>query len=106
MGDFVLKYWIEFLFSGVIGLFGYIVRRLLNQLKKEKREKEFLNRGVQALLRDRLIQSCRAFLKKGYCTIEERDNIANMYEQYHNLGANGVIDELIKDVLELPTIQK
>jgi len=106
MGDFVLRYWIEFLFSGIVGFLGFIVKRILSQLRKEKREKEFLNRGVQALLRDRLIQSCRAFLRKGFCTIEERDNIVNMYEQYHNLGANGVIDELIKDVLELPTLEK
>lgn len=61
------------------------------------------DRGVQALLRDRLIQSYNYHTDKGYAPIYARENWENMWKQYHNLGENGVMDNLHEMFMSLPT---
>ena len=58
--------------------------------------------GVQALLRDRLLQGYRYFRERGYADEDDRSNLENVYIQYHNLGANGVMDDLRLKFLALP----
>ena len=61
------------------------------------------DKGVQALLRDRLIQSYNYYMDKGYAPIYARQNWENMYTQYHNLGENGVMGNLHEMFMALPT---
>lgn len=61
-----------------------------------------IKRGVQALLRDRLIDGYKKYLNKGYTDIDERSNLENVYIQYHALGQNGVMDDLRGKFLALP----
>lgn len=61
-----------------------------------------VKRGVQALLRDRLIQGYKYFRKQGWADEADRSNMENVYVQYHNLGANGVMDDLRNKFLALP----
>lgn len=61
------------------------------------------DRGVQALLRDRLIQSYNHYSDKGYAPIYARESWENMYIQYHNLGENGVMGDLRTKFMSLPT---
>lgn len=62
-----------------------------------------VEKGVQAILRDRLYQSYNQFHEKGYAPLYARENFENMYQQYHNLGKNGVMDDIHEKFLELPT---
>ncbi len=62
-----------------------------------------IKRGVQALLRDRLTQGYKYHESIGYADIDDRNNLENVYIQYHNLGQNGVMDDLRKKFLALPT---
>ena len=59
--------------------------------------------GVQALLRDRIIQAYNHYQEKGCCPIYGMENVLAMYKQYHNLGGNGAITELVEKLKELPT---
>jgi hypothetical protein len=61
--------------------------------------------GVQALLRDRLLQAFNHYLSRGWITAGERDNIENMYTQYEKLGPNNVIHDIYDQVRALPSIQ-
>ena len=62
-----------------------------------------LNLGVQALLRDRLLDKHDIYTKRGYCSEMEKSNYNNMYKSYHNLGQNGVMDTYEDEVISLPT---
>lgn len=95
MVEWVAKYWLEMAFAGLLG---YVVKVWKSQ--------KAIKYGMQALLRDRLIQAYNHHIDKGYCYIYERDAINNMYTQYHNLGANGVIDDLMEEFCDLPTRRK
>lgn len=60
-------------------------------------------RGVQALLRAQMINDYNKYSELGYAPIYARDNFENCWKQYHSLGKNGVMDDLYKKFLELPT---
>lgn len=61
-----------------------------------------VKKGVQALLRDRLIQGYKFYRTQGWADEDDRGNMENVYVQYHALGANGVMDNLRSRFLDLP----
>ena len=61
-----------------------------------------VKKGVQALLRDRLIQGYKYYRNQGWADEDDRSNLENVYIQYHALGANGVMDNLRTKFLDLP----
>lgn len=61
-----------------------------------------VKKGVQALLRDRLIQGYKFYAHQGFADVDDRSNLENVYVQYHALGANGVMDDLRSKFLALP----
>ena len=62
-----------------------------------------VRRGIQALLRDRLLQGYKYYRAQGWADEDDRANLENIYVQYHNLGVNGVMDDLHNRFLALPT---
>lgn len=72
------------------------VKYTLNQIKSVKL-------GVQALLRAQMIDDYNKWEDRGYAPIYARQNFENCWQQYHNLGVNGVMDDLHNKFLQLPT---
>ena len=106
MIETILEYWVLF----VTGVGSYVIRKYLKKLE-DKLDRKFdavlkeysaVKYGTQAMLRDRIIQSYNYLTQRGYATIDDRDNLFNMYEHYHNLGGNGVIDGLMDEICNLP----
>lgn len=58
--------------------------------------------GLQAILQELLYQLARECFKKGYKTLEEGINFKHMYNSYHTLGANGVMDNVKEKFDALP----
>ena len=87
---------------GIPSIFSAIVAFLLGKVVGSVKRMEALERGVQAILRDRLYQSYNHFMEKGYAPLYARENFENMYQQYHNLGKNGVMDDIHAKFFELP----
>lgn len=61
-----------------------------------------VKKGIQALLRDRLIQGYKYYRAQGWADEDDRSNLENVYVQYHHLGENGVMDNLHARFLQLP----
>ena len=103
--------------SGIIsGLVGVLIAVYLKRpLEKRVSETEAANArveaqntatmlGVQALLRDRLLQAFNHYLARGWIGADDRSNIDNMYVQYEALGENNVISDIYNQVRALPSI--
>jgi len=75
---------------------------LIRRIKHSDEQTKALQRGVQALLRERLIHSYRKFFKLGFVDYNDRLNVENMYQQYHSLGENGVMDDMHHRFMNLP----
>lgn len=98
MLEFIVKYWLEFFFSGVLALLGAGYRKLNLKLKEQGKMKE----GILAILHDRLYQVCCFYIHQGWIDVESMKNVEYLYDSYHDLGGNGTGTELYNRVNSLP----
>ena len=76
---------------------------LSSKLKKNKAKEKAIEDGVQALLRNELVREYREYKAKGELSILDKENIESMFRQYKNLGGNGTVEQLITELMRLPT---
>lgn len=101
--EFLLNNWIEWVFMIITGALGFGYKKVIRHQKEESDKNNALCFGVQALLRDRIIQSYNEYSEKGYCPIYAKDNIKRLYKPYSELGVDDVITELVAKLLQMPT---
>lgn len=104
--DVILQYiadnWVEWLFVAISAFLGYCYRQLSKRQKDEAKKNQALQDGMQALLRDRIIQSYNHYHDKGYCPIYGKENVKRMYDAYHILGGNDIATGLKDKLLDMP----
>lgn len=98
MKDFIMKYWVQEALACISAGLGLLYGRI----RKWRQEQELIKQGVIALLHDRLYQACQFFLQRGYCNLDDRDNLEYMFRPYKALGGNGTGEELYNRCLALP----
>ena len=54
------------------------------------------------MLKFRLREQGLKYIHQKYCDINAKSDFSAMYESYHALGCNGVLDELYEEVITLP----
>lgn len=82
---------------------GAVISYMFALYRAKKRENDALRAGVQALLRDRIIQAYNHYVcEKGWIPIYAKESIDACYKSYEALGDNGVIDSLMERLNELP----
>ena len=99
---YVTAHWVSWLFGLTSVLLSGAYQKLSKQLKSERTRTNAINEGVLALLHDRLYQACTFYLKRKYCTLEDRDNLEYMFKPYKALGGNGTGEDLYNRCLALP----
>lgn len=89
--EILIKWFIPFIAGSIVTFVGSLI-------KKEKHKNTTIENAVQSLLRDRLIEKYRVHKIRGEMTILDKENIEHLYNEYINLGGNGTIKELFKDL--------
>lgn len=74
----------------------------LKKLDNIQEDMNHIKIGLQASLRNDLYQLYNSCSRKGFADIQDREDFENIYQQYHQLGANGVMDNIRKKFLNLP----
>lgn len=64
---------------------------------------KLLKRGLQASLKNDLKNRYEDWIGKGYAPIDAKDDLEGMYQAYHGLWQNGVMDAMRAEFLALPT---
>lgn len=83
-------------------LAGMVISYLFALYRQKKRENDALKAGLQALLRDRIIQAYNHYVQdRGWIPIYAKESIDACYRSYEALGDNGVIDNLMQQINEL-----
>lgn len=100
--QYIAENWVEWLFVAISAFLGYCYRQLSKRQKEESTKNQALHDGMQALLRDRIIQSYNHYQDKGCCPIYGKENVKRMYDAYHTLGGNDVATELKNKLLAMP----
>ena len=81
------------------GLTAYIVAKF----KKYAVEQQALKKGVQAMLRSQMIQMYNEYKAEKKAPVYVKDNFENVWNAYHNLGANGVMDQIHEEFMNFET---
>lgn len=106
--------------STVLGIIGvpslsslliWIISDLKKQKAKTKANQDELKDNVKILmtayqvqLRDTLMTKFKLYSKLGCITDEDCELWLDIYDQYHSLGANGVMDKRRDQILDLPLV--
>lgn len=93
---------IELICTGLMGTVTVMIRNMVKALKKMQKDNQAEKHGLQSLLRDRLLQSYKYCKNRGYIDYDEKESWLNMYNDYHTLGKNGVMDGVKEEVQRLP----
>lgn len=84
--------------SIAISIWGF----LFKNAKKTALAIKAMKLGLQAVLRAQMINDYNHYTVKGFAPIYAKDNFQNCWNQYENLGANGVMNDIYKKFMLLP----
>lgn len=94
MISFIINYWIEILFSLIVTVLSHLYRKISKYIKRiNALEKEScLN------LKIHIIQRYEAIKKREYITMDEKEEIIELYDLYKNLECSSIVDEIMKEI--------
>lgn len=85
---------------------GSIISYLFALYRAKKKENNALKAGLQALLRDRIIQAYNHYCDdKKWIPIYALESINACFRSYEALGGNGVINGLMEQLNDLPNYE-
>lgn len=101
MWDFIVKYWLEFVFgiiiTGLSGAYAHLAKRF----KAERAKNQAIENGLRSILRIQILDTydlCVANGKK--ISVSRKDAVVNIYQSYIALGDNNHPDDTIKKLYE------
>ncbi len=103
MPDWITQYWVQWLFGLGCTLLTIAYNRMTTKVRKDIGMQNAIHNGVKALLADRIMQLYGQYISQGYCDIEARQQLKELYEAYHGLDGNSIITNLLERIIALPT---
>ncbi len=91
----------QLLTQACIGVLTTLSGYMVWLLKGQKRDRDANSKGTMLLLRVQLIEYHDRYVALGHIPSYALQNFIEMYEAYHELGGNGMITEMYKEILEL-----
>lgn len=99
--NIAVNYWVQALFAAMATGLAALFRWLVNRFRENDNRQDSVEKGIQALLRDRIVQSYTHYTEKGYIPLHCLESVDRMYAEYHNLGGNGTVTKLYNDIRKL-----
>lgn len=90
----------------ILGEMRSLEKRLNAKFEKQEAQITDVQLGMQASLKNDLKIRYDSWIRKGYAPIDAKDDLERMYQVYHKLGANGVMDAHREKFLALPDSKK
>lgn len=101
MPEWITHYWAQWVFgligSGILALAAYVRSRFKRLGAMEV--------ALRASLYDRLYYLHGTYMKQGWISVPDFENVSGIYEGYNGLGGNGVGTKLYEDLRNLPNFQ-
>ena len=91
MMDFILKYWLELLLTGFVTSVVYIFKQYMG-----------LKNGMKSLLRNEIVRIYEKYIQLGCCPSYMKENLNEIYFNYHKLGGNGMATAMVDELYKLP----
>lgn len=109
---FTLYQWISIIgVPSILSMVAWAIKQILNIRKENKKRTQdqdakidLLMAAHQIQLRDTLMNKYKKYMKYGGITAEDMELWEAMYQSYHSLGKNGVMDARRDQLLQLPVV--
>lgn len=101
MLEWLAKYGLEVVFGALTAGLGFAVKTLWRKISENNIRQDAIEKGIEALLRDRIVRAYYSYSERGSITLHGMENVERMYLEYHNLGGNGTVTKLVEDLREL-----
>ena len=79
-----------------------LIATILGYVGVQYKQIKAIKLGLQALLRDRLLQAYEYYGHRGWANYDEKQNVRNLYDQYDALGPNGIMELKHEAFIRLP----
>ena len=106
MWDFIAKYWLEFVFGLIVAALSAGYAKISKRLKEEKTRNQAIENGVRDILRMQILDTYDKCKASGTISVSRKDALDHAYKSYHELGGNGTITQIHKEIMEMPVITK
>lgn len=102
MYDFIVKYWLEFVFGLIVAALSAAYARLSKKFKIEKRKNEAIENGLKGILRIQILDTYDRCVASGrVISVSRKDAIASVYRSYVALcETHEEVDDTIKQLYE------
>lgn len=99
MWDFVLKYWLEFIFGLIVAGLSAAYAHLAKKLKAERMKNQAIENGLRGILRIQILDTYDRCVADGNrISISRKDAVVSIYQSYCALGDS--VDDTIKQLYE------
>lgn len=98
MLSFIINYWIEILFSLIVTVITHLYRKISKYIKKI----DTLENQACSNLKMHIAERYAEIKKKDYITMEEKEQIMELYELYKKLECSNIADEMVKEINSIP----
>lgn len=99
MWDFVVKYWLEFVFGLIVAGLSAAYAHLAKKLKAERMKNKAIENGLRGILRIQILDTYdRCLADGGRISVSRKDAVVSIYQSYCALGDS--VDDTIKQLYE------
>lgn len=93
--NIIINYWLEILLTASTSGVVYVIKQYIG-----------LKNGMKALLRNEIVRIYEVYSLLGYCPSYMKENINEIYQNYHKLKGNGMATSLVEELYKLPSEEK
>ena len=99
MWDFIIKYWLEFVFGLIVASLSAAYAHLAKRFKAEKKKNEAIENGLRGILRIQILDTYDRCVADGNkISVSRKDAVVSIYQSYCALGDS--VDDTIKQLYE------
>ena len=88
---YLIKYWVETIITIITSFLALLITSFLG-----------LRNGLRCLLKNEIIMVYETYMKLGYCPSFIKENVQDLYKNYHRLKGNGMVTSMVNDIYKLP----
>lgn len=100
MWDFIVRYWLEFVFGIVVAGLSAAYAHLSSRFKAEKAKNAAIESGLRGILRIQILDTYDKCVSDGMTiSVSRKDAVVSIYQSYIALG-NGEQDDTIRELYE------
>ena len=92
--------------AGGIAVLAALFAPFYKSVRKQMKKVELVQDALMGLLHDRICRLCETYLRKGFATNEDREQLQVLYTPYKAMGGNHNAESLYEQVMDKLPLEK